>query len=92
MELSSLIYNDLQKAKESLLYLPKGVERFQEDEFKEYKLKVEYVKRSVYKELYNLSDDFLSEIDIFNKIFNEDKLGILIYGEGGIGKTRLSKN
>jgi hypothetical protein len=91
MELSSLIYNDLQKAKESLLYLPKGVERFQEDEFKENKLKVEYVKRSVYKELYNLSDDFLSEIDIFNKIFNEDKLGILIYGEGGIGKTRLSK-
>lgn len=52
---------------------------------------LEYVSRKSYKQEFSISDRFLTEEDIYNKVFNDEWNGLLILGQGGVGKTRLMK-
>lgn len=52
-----------------------------------------YISRSQFKkDNGKINDKFESEIDLYNQIFNENKYhGLIIWGEGGLGKTRLMR-
>jgi len=78
--------------------LPFGVEEIRED--KEEKLKYKqylsnetlpYISRKEFKTNCNISSDFETEETLYSDVFGEeyDYDGILITGEGGVGKTRL---
>ncbi|MDN5130099.1 DUF4062 domain-containing protein, partial [Aliarcobacter butzleri] len=83
-DLTARIYIDLIKAKQSVQALPKFIEKFKYED-KERK----YISRNDFKKLNNI-ENFLTEEDIFSQLLKDNKYGIFICGEGGIGKTMLS--
>ena len=93
------ITNDISKLKNKLQSkLPFGVKEIKEDDNEKLKYNqylsnkvLPYVPRSEFKQIKNISDDFESEIDLYEKVFFEDSEydGLVLSGEGGVGKTRL---
>ena len=95
---SHTIENDILKYKDKILIkLPYGVNKLVDNVKEKLKYKkylsnelLPYIKRSSFKKNENIQDDFLTEEDFYNQVFeNNEYHALLISGEGGVGKTRL---